>query len=196
MIKTINKVKDFHEKFGIINNASPQLIGSKGYQLRYDLAIEELQEYKNACQQGNLIEVADALGDQLYILLGTILRHGMQNIIEDVFNEIHDSNMSKLGEDGKPIYREDGKILKGKDYFRPNLQKIFSNHFEMVESKDQQLLDDFRANKIKEDEVLQYLLNGWEKVPEAAQKYVDMIKAAHINGIKVIGIDMIHTGIT
>lgn len=125
MKESISKVKDFHEKFGIINNDSPQLIGSKGYQLRYDLALEELQEYKNACQQGNLIEVADALGDQLYILIGTILRHGMQDIIEDVFNEIHASNMSKLGEDGKPVIREDGKILKGKNYFRPNLKKFF-----------------------------------------------------------------------
>ena len=134
MKESINKVKDFHEKFGIINNTNPQLIGSKGYQLRYDLAIEELQEYKNACQQGNLIEVADALGDQLYILIGTILRHGMQDIIEDVFNEIHASNMSKLGEDGKPVIREDGKILKGKNYFRPDLKKIFDSYFEVEES--------------------------------------------------------------
>lgn len=133
MKDSINKVKDFHEKFGIINNTNPQLIGSKGYQLRYDLAIEELQEYKNACQQGNLIEVADALGDQLYILIGTILRHGMQDIIEDVFNEIHASNMSKLGEDGKPVIREDGKILKGKNYFKPDLKKIFDSYFEAEE---------------------------------------------------------------
>jgi len=133
MKELINKVADFHEKFGIINNTNPQLIGSKGYQLRYDLALEELQEYKNACQQGNLIEVADALGDQLYILIGTILRHGMQDIIEDVFNEIHASNMSKLGEDGKPVIREDGKILKGKNYFRPNLKKFFYTGIEVEE---------------------------------------------------------------
>ena len=134
MMEHINKVKDFHEKFGIINNTNPQLIGSKGYQLRYDLAIEELQEYKNACQQGNLIEVADALGDQLYVLIGTILRHGMQDIIEEVFNEIHSSNMSKLDEDGKPVIREDGKILKGKNYFKPNLKKIFDAYLEVEES--------------------------------------------------------------
>lgn len=134
MKEHINKVKDFHEKFGIINNTNPQLIGSKGYQLRYDLAIEELQEYKNACQQGNLIEVADALGDQLYILIGTILRHGMQDIIEEVFNEIHSSNMSKLDEEGKPVLREDGKILKGKNYFKPNLKKIFDAYLEVEEA--------------------------------------------------------------
>jgi predicted HAD superfamily Cof-like phosphohydrolase len=85
---------------------------------------EENDEYLEACYNKSLVEIADALGDQLYILCGTILKHGMQHIIEDVFNEIHASNMSKLGEDGKPVLREDGKILKGKGYFRPELSKF------------------------------------------------------------------------
>jgi predicted HAD superfamily Cof-like phosphohydrolase len=68
--------------------------------------------------------VADALGDMLYILCGTILTHGMQHIIEDVFAEIQDSNMSKLGVDGKPIYREDGKVMKGPNYRRPDLKQF------------------------------------------------------------------------
>jgi predicted HAD superfamily Cof-like phosphohydrolase len=79
------------------------------------------------CQQANnndLVEVADALGDMLYILCGTILTHGMQHIIEDVFAEIQDSNMSKLGLDGKPIYREDGKVMKGPNYRRPDLKQF------------------------------------------------------------------------
>ena len=67
------------------------------------------------------MEIADALGDQLYILLGTIVKHGMQHVIVDVFNEIHRSNMSKLGPDGEPILREDGKILKGPNYRPPNI---------------------------------------------------------------------------
>jgi predicted HAD superfamily Cof-like phosphohydrolase len=134
MDQTINKVKTFHEKFEIINNPTPQLIGSKAYQLRFDLALEELQEYKDACQQGNLVEVADSLGDQLYILLGTILRHGMQDIIEDVFDEIHSSNMSKLDKDGNAILREDGKILKGDGYFPPNIKKIFDSHLDAKDS--------------------------------------------------------------
>jgi predicted HAD superfamily Cof-like phosphohydrolase len=71
-----------------------------------------------------LVEVADALGDMLYILCGTILTHGMQHIIEDVFAEIQDSNMSKLGVDGKPIYREDGKVMKGPNYRRPDLKQF------------------------------------------------------------------------
>jgi predicted HAD superfamily Cof-like phosphohydrolase len=85
---------------------------------------EENDEYLEACFKNSLIEIADALGDQLYILCGTILKHGMQHIIEDVFNEIQASNMSKLGADGKPILREDGKILKGPEYFRPDLSKF------------------------------------------------------------------------
>jgi predicted HAD superfamily Cof-like phosphohydrolase len=85
---------------------------------------EENEEYLTACDDNSLVEIADALGDQLYILCGTILRHGMQHIIEDVFDEIQASNMSKLGEDGKPVLREDGKILKGPGFFRPDLTKF------------------------------------------------------------------------
>ena len=70
------------------------------------------------------MEVADALGDMMYILCGTILSHGMQHIIEEVFEEIQASNMSKLGADGKPIYREDGKVLKGPGYFKPNIKAV------------------------------------------------------------------------
>ena len=72
-----------------------------------------------------MIEVADALGDMLYILCGTIIEHGMQDLIEDIFEEIQKSNMSKLGTDGNPIYREDGKVLKGPNYFKPNFKKFF-----------------------------------------------------------------------
>ena len=70
------------------------------------------------------MEVADALGDMMYILCGTILSHGMQHIIEEVFEEIQASNMSKLGADGKPIYRADGKVMKGPSYFKPNIKAI------------------------------------------------------------------------
>jgi len=85
---------------------------------------EENEEYLEAAESGNLEEVADALGDMLYILCGTILDHGLQYKIEAVFDEIQRSNMSKLGADGKPIYREDGKVLKGPNYFKPNIEKI------------------------------------------------------------------------
>ena len=85
---------------------------------------EENEEYFEAANNNDLVEVADALGDMLYILAGTIIEHGMQYKIAEVFDEIQRSNMSKLGEDGKPIYREDGKVLKGPDYFKPNIQEV------------------------------------------------------------------------
>lgn len=85
---------------------------------------EENEEYLEAAQNNDVVEVADALGDMLYILCGTIIEHGMQDIITNVFDEIQSSNMSKLGADGKPIYREDGKVLKGPNYFKPNIKQF------------------------------------------------------------------------
>ena len=123
----INFVKKFHESFGIENNFKPTVeLTEKEIQLRYELLKEENEEYLSAALNGDITEVADALGDQLYILIGTILKHGMQDVIEDVFQEIQNSNMSKLGEDGKPIYREDGKVLKGPKYYKPNISKIIN----------------------------------------------------------------------
>ena len=89
---------------------------------------EENEEYLDACKNGDLVEVADALGDQLYILCGTILKHGLQNKIEEVFDEIQRSNMSKLDINGNPIFREDGKILKGENYFKPNIKEILDDY--------------------------------------------------------------------
>ena len=120
----LNKVKLFHKKFGITNMFKPVNVLEEVYNLRFSLMKEENEEYLQACKSGDLVEVADALGDQLYILCGTILSHGLQDVIDEVFNEIQDSNMSKLGSDGKPIYREDGKILKGANYFKPDINKI------------------------------------------------------------------------
>jgi predicted HAD superfamily Cof-like phosphohydrolase len=85
---------------------------------------EENEEYLEAVKNNDIVEVADALGDMLYILCGTILTHGMQNKITEVFEEIQRSNMSKLGQDGNPIYREDGKVMKGPNYFKPNIKAI------------------------------------------------------------------------
>ena len=85
---------------------------------------EENEEYLDAAKNGDLVEIADALGDQLYILCGTILKHGLQHKIAEVFDEIQRSNMSKLDADGNPIYREDGKVLKSELYFKPNIKAI------------------------------------------------------------------------
>jgi predicted HAD superfamily Cof-like phosphohydrolase len=120
----IQAVADFHNAFGIGNNEHPVALTKEESLLRYTLMREENEEYLEAAQKGDLVEVADALGDQLYILLGTILRHGMQHKIEEVFDEIHRSNMSKLDENGLPIYREDGKVLKSALYFKPDIKSI------------------------------------------------------------------------
>ena len=85
---------------------------------------EENEEYLEAAKNGDIVEIADALGDQLYILCGTILKHGLQDKIVEVFQEIQRSNMSKLDENGAPIYREDGKVMKSELYFKPNIQAI------------------------------------------------------------------------
>lgn len=124
MKKQIEAVEAFHNAFGQENGKYPRPLTKDEYDLRYKLMAEENYEYLEACEANSLVEIADALGDQLYILCGTILKHGMQHVIEDVFDEIQASNMSKLGEDGKPVLRDDGKILKGPGYFRPDLTKF------------------------------------------------------------------------
>ena len=122
---SINKVKEFHEAFGIQNNEAPTTALSKEeIQLRHDLIKEENEEYLEAALNGDIVEIADALGDQLYILCGTMLKHGLQHKMEEVFDEIQRSNMSKLGADGKPIHREDGKVMKGPNYFKPDIKSI------------------------------------------------------------------------
>jgi len=121
----IDKVENFHNVFKQEMSDKPIVYPKGGHDIRFNLMREENEEYLEACKEGNLVEIADALGDQLYILCGTILKHGMQHVIEDVFNEIHESNMSKLDKNGDPIFREDGKILKGENYFPPNLYKFF-----------------------------------------------------------------------
>ena len=125
MKKQIDHVAEFHDVFQIGNESSPKVdVGSEVYMLRYNLMREENDEYLDACEKGDIVEVADALGDQLYILCGTILKHGLQHKIEEIFDEIQRSNMSKLDINGKPIFREDGKIMKGENYFKPNIKEI------------------------------------------------------------------------
>ncbi|MBT9189992.1 MULTISPECIES: nucleoside triphosphate pyrophosphohydrolase family protein [Zobellia] len=125
MKNKISAVALFHNSFGLgVSETMRADLGEAKNLLRFNLMDEENQEYLEAARNNDLVEVADALGDMLYILCGTILEHGMQHKIEEVFNEIQRSNMSKLGQDGKPIYREDGKVLKGPNYFKPNIAEI------------------------------------------------------------------------
>ena len=123
--KELDAVQEFHEAFKINVNQEPTLdLSDQIKELRFNLMKEENEEYLEAVQNNDLVEVADALGDMLYILCGTILTHGMQHKITEVFEEIQRSNMSKLGENGNPILREDGKVMRGPNYFKPNIESI------------------------------------------------------------------------
>ncbi|WP_405292258.1 hypothetical protein [Algibacter sp. Ld11] len=125
MKNKIEAVKSFHTAYKIGYRETPKAdLGDAKNTLRFNLMKEENEEYLEAANNNDLVEVADALGDMLYILCGTIIEHGMQHKIEEVFEEIQKSNMSKLGGDGQPIYREDGKVLKGPNYFKPDIKAI------------------------------------------------------------------------
>jgi len=121
----IDQVKEFSEAFNIkySKEINPNLDQST-IDLRFRLMEEENKEYLEAANNNDIVEIADALGDILYILCGTILAHGLQDKIVEVFNEIQRSNMSKLDINGEPVIREDGKILKGPNYFKPKIREI------------------------------------------------------------------------
>lgn len=123
MQKQLKSVKDFHELFEIPNANEPTLLSSDEYLLRHSLIAEETSEYLEACENKDIVGIADALGDQLYIICGTILRHGLQEKMEAIFDEIHRSNLSKL-EKGRVLRREDGKVLKGSEYTPPDLKQF------------------------------------------------------------------------
>ena len=121
-------VKEFHKAFKLDYLEIPKAnLGVDKNKLRFNLMKEENEEYFEAANNNDMVEVADALGDMLYILCGTIIEHGMQHKIDEIFSEIQNSNMSKLGADGNPIYREDGKVLKGPNYFKPNIEGILKS---------------------------------------------------------------------
>ena len=121
-------VKEFHKAFKLDYLDKPKAdLGMDKNKLRFNLMKEENEEYFEAANNNDIVEVADALGDMLYILCGTIIEHGMEHKIDEIFREIQNSNMSKLGADGSPIYREDGKVLKGPNYFKPDIEGILNS---------------------------------------------------------------------
>ena len=117
-----DKVKTFMETFKQEVKNKPSFSSEKINQLRYSLIKEELQELKEAIEQNNLLEVADALTDILYVTYGAGHAFGIN--LDKCFDEVQESNMSKLGQDGKPIFNELGKVMKGPKYFKPNLKKF------------------------------------------------------------------------
>ena len=121
-MSNFNKVKTFMETFGQEVKTKPSFSTDKINSLRYDLIKEELEELKEAMENKDLLEVADALTDILYVTYGAGHAFGID--LDQCFKEVQNSNMSKLGEDGKPIYNESGKVMKGPKYFKPDLTKF------------------------------------------------------------------------
>ena len=121
-MSNFNKVKTFMETFGQEVKTKPSFSTDKINSLRYDLIKEELEEFKEAMENKDLLEVADALTDILYVTYGAGHAFGID--LNKCFEEVQNSNMSKLGKDGKPIYNESGKVMKGPQYFKPDLTKF------------------------------------------------------------------------
>ena len=117
-------VHEFHEAFNVADKNIPWLGDPKLNALRVDLLQEELDELSEALEAGDEVEVLDALTDLQYVLDGAYLQLGFSPIKEEAFREVHRSNMSKLGADGFPIYREDGKVLKGPSFSEPDLSSL------------------------------------------------------------------------
>ena len=115
-------VKTFMETFGQMVRTKPQFPNEQTMQLRYDLIKEELNELEHAMKTKNLKEVADALTDILYVTYGAGYAYGID--LDKCFKEVQRANMSKLGNDGKPIYNENGKVMKGPGYTKPNLKQF------------------------------------------------------------------------
>lgn len=125
---TLEQVQEFHETYGLPVLSSPDISDEKTNELRINLLAEELDELKEALEQGDIIETLDALIDLQYVLDGAFLSFGLHGLKTCAFDEVHRSNMSKLGADGKPIRREsDGKVLKGPNYFKPDIAQFLDD---------------------------------------------------------------------
>ena len=121
-MSNFNKVKAFMNTYGQVVKEKAEFPENKIVQLRIDLIEEELNELKEAIKNKDIVEVADALTDILYVTYGAGHSFGVN--LDECFDEVQRSNMSKLGEDGNPIYNDSGKVMKGPNYFAPNLKKI------------------------------------------------------------------------
>ena len=134
MQKQLAQVETFQKSFNSVYNTEPTLLKEEDWKLRYKLSLEELDEYKEACEQGDIVEIFDAILDRLFLAFGDAVCHGLQDKLIEGFNEVVASNMSKLDEVGLPIINgEDdvwdeskpkGKILKSQNFFEPNLKQF------------------------------------------------------------------------
>lgn len=126
MATNFEKARTFMLSFGQGVHSRPTLQDEGTKELRYELIREELEELREALDKDDLVEIADALTDILYVTYGAGHAFGID--LDTCYTEVHRSNMSKLGQDGKPIYREDGKVMKGPGYSKPNLVPIILNN--------------------------------------------------------------------
>ena len=134
MQKQLAQVETFQKSFNSVYNTEPTLLKEEDWKLRYKLSLEELDEYKEACEQGDIVEIFDAILDRLFLAFGDAVCHGLQDKLIEGFEEVVRSNMSKLDNNGKPIIngednvwdesRPKGKILKSKNFFEPNLKQF------------------------------------------------------------------------
>ena len=123
---TIDNVQEFHEAYGLPVLTTPGIADPQTVKLRINLLQEELDELREALEQGDIVETLDALTDLQYVLDGAYLSFGLHPLKQHAFDEVHRSNMSKLGADGKPIRRpEDGKVMKGPNYSPPDLKTVY-----------------------------------------------------------------------
>lgn len=135
MEKQLNQLEQFQKAFGGLCNEEPTLIPRENWLLRLNLSQEELDEYKDACEDENIVEVFDSILDRLFLAFGDAVEHGLQGVLEKGFDEVFRSNMSKLDENGNAIIngvgihdetRPMGKVLKSKNYSEPNLSQFLS----------------------------------------------------------------------
>lgn len=134
MQQQLKQLEEFQKSFGGLCNITPTLIPRKNWMLRLNLSQEELDEYKDACEDGNIVEVFDSILDRLFLAFGDAVEHGFQNILEKGFNEVMRSNMSKLDDNGKALIngvncqfdpsRPVGKVLKSENYSEPDLAQF------------------------------------------------------------------------
>jgi predicted HAD superfamily Cof-like phosphohydrolase len=127
MEKQIKQLKEFHTAFELPQRDVPTIIPIKEFECRMNLLLEEVEELTWAYEKDDMVEVVDAIVDCLYVLLGTALQFGITNVLEECFDEVHRSNMSKLDTNGKPIVNKSGKVMKGPNYSRPDIARIINN---------------------------------------------------------------------
>lgn len=151
MEKQLMQVREFQVAFGAPLPKTPQLLDSKRARLRQDLLEEEVKELEQA---DNIVDVADALIDILYITYGTLHEYGLADRAVMLFDEVHRSNMSKMGEDGKPKYRKDGKVMKPESYSPPKLRMIIDRDFDMYKGNEilTQIAEDHQKETTKKIE--------------------------------------------